>query len=184
MQVMYRCHIIARSMLIFELFAIFDPDQIKIDPFELFKTQGGFCFNAFCGPTGFATRTSKSYGIQFLTAHENYHVYSKKNRKVQEAWVSLQQGLMIAHFKNFKDGNKAFHFLEVWNKIAPEPQRSDLARALQLEQLFKYHATFLSFSDANELKFQYQDKWVSQTEHQHANRHYNNVSLYRNRFEI
>ena len=53
-QVMYRCYFLARSMLVFELVAIFAPEEISIDPFELFKTKGGLMFNAWCGPTGFA----------------------------------------------------------------------------------------------------------------------------------
>lgn len=51
-QVMYRCYLLSHSLLAFELAAIFAPEEIEIDPFELLKCQGGLSFNALCSPTG------------------------------------------------------------------------------------------------------------------------------------
>lgn len=105
-------------------------------------------------------------------------------RLVSQAWLKFQQGLMINQFKAQKSGNKVFSFIEVWNQIVPPQIRGDLERAEQLEQLFKYHATFLFFHNANELEFFYQKKWVYQDEENHSNRHYTNVVSHRNRFNI
>lgn len=52
---------LARSMLVFELVALLAPEDIIIDPFELLKTMGGFIFNAYCGPTGFAGARASYY---------------------------------------------------------------------------------------------------------------------------
>lgn len=52
LQVMFRCFILARTLIVFELVALLAPEEILIDPFELFKTRGGFIFNSYCGPNG------------------------------------------------------------------------------------------------------------------------------------
>ena len=54
MQVMYRCFMLARTIMYYELVSIFAPEEITIDVFELLKTQGAFMFNSYCGPNGYS----------------------------------------------------------------------------------------------------------------------------------
>ena len=54
MQVMYRCFMLARTLIIYELVAIFAPQEISVDIYELFKTRGCLLFNAYCGPNGYS----------------------------------------------------------------------------------------------------------------------------------
>ena len=54
MQVMYRCFLLARTVLYYELAVIFAPAEVTVDPFELIKTQGALMFNSYCGPNGYS----------------------------------------------------------------------------------------------------------------------------------
>ena len=42
--------------------------------------------------------------------------------------------------------------MSVWNDLVPEPAKSDLKRAEQVEWLLKYHKTFFTFSEACTLR--------------------------------
>ena len=53
-QIMYRCYLLIRTMLVFELGAMLAPKEVVVDPFELFKTQGALIFNIYCLPDGLA----------------------------------------------------------------------------------------------------------------------------------
>ena len=106
-----------------------------VDLFELLKVQGGLSFLAFCGPNGAICNHLQMYGFLYYSTYQlrGEQFQSPGIKRVAQAWVELQQGLMITYVKKFASGNKTFSFLEVWNKIVPEPHRSDLERALQLE---------------------------------------------------
>ena len=58
-------------------------------------------------------------------------------------------------------GNSTFSFREVWRELVPAEHKKNDKRAAQLEQLFKYHSTFMNFNRAGVLKFNYVDKWIS-----------------------
>ena len=45
---------LARTLIIYELVAIFAPQEISVDIYELFKTQGCLLFNSYCGPNGYS----------------------------------------------------------------------------------------------------------------------------------
>ena len=81
-------------------------------------------------------------------------------------------------------GNSSFSFLEVWKKLVPAEHRQDQERALELEQLFKFHSTFMNFETAGVLEIGNEKRWTSMSEEQHGTRHYTNVVNYRNRFKI
>ena len=147
-QVSYRSFMLARSLLIFELFALLDPDKIVIDPFEALKDRGNFLFQAFIGPTGHITNKQTMNAAVYATTSTNRYteVHSKA---VCDAWVQFQIGLRVFHFM----GKQKFSlvditFMDVWNRVVPEPARSDLERAKQLEWLFKYYRTFFNWPEA------------------------------------
>ena len=48
----YRCNLLSYHLLLWELFAIYAPEEIKIDVFELLKSRGGAIFFNFFIPTG------------------------------------------------------------------------------------------------------------------------------------
>ena len=72
MQIMYRCFLLARTLLIYELMSIFAPDEITIDLYELLKTRGGFLFNSFCGPNGYAGEDLQAYAGHFSSASKDW----------------------------------------------------------------------------------------------------------------
>ena len=87
---MYRCYFLARIMLVFELVAIFAPEEITIDPFELFKTKGGLIFNAWCGPTGFAGEALFRFTAQYISySWKLSQRQSPRMKLVAEAWVKF-----------------------------------------------------------------------------------------------
>ena len=65
LQVMFRCFILARTLIVFELVALLAPEEMLIDPFELFKTKGGFIFNSYCGPNGASMQKLARFGQIF-----------------------------------------------------------------------------------------------------------------------
>ena len=48
----YRCFMLVHHLLKFELWAIFKPEEMRLDIFELLKTRGNLCFNTFMDPRG------------------------------------------------------------------------------------------------------------------------------------
>ena len=94
------------------------------------------------------------------------------------------QSLLINVYKAMNGGNSTFSFLEMWQQLVPAVHRDNYKRALKLEQLFKYHSTFMNFNRAGVLEFNYKAKWISQSEEQHGTKHYTNVVSNRNRFKI
>ena len=77
-QSMYRCHMLSRCILIFELFALVDPEKIRVDPFELLKNRGGFIFQAFCGPTGFLADLDHTFVMSHIR---------KFTKKSKQRWL-------------------------------------------------------------------------------------------------
>ena len=59
-------------MLAFELVALLAPEELCIDPFELLKTMGGFLFNAYCGPTGFAGAKAAYFSALYFSLSKNF----------------------------------------------------------------------------------------------------------------
>ena len=72
MQVMYRCFMLARTLVIYELVAIFAPDEISVDIFELLKTRGAFLFNSYCGPNGYSGEDLQAYAGHFSSASRDW----------------------------------------------------------------------------------------------------------------
>lgn len=75
MQVMFRCFILARSLIVFELVALLAPEEMVIDPFELFKTQGGFIFNSYCGPNGSSIQSLSRFAGNFTSVSHHWMQY-------------------------------------------------------------------------------------------------------------
>ena len=127
MQVMYRCSMLAYSLIFFELFAILDPAKVSVDPFELLKTRGCFQFQAFCGPTGFLGELDFNFFHYYLREkkHGRTDIRTLQSVAVAEAWGKFQQGLLTSSHKSFRVKNSVFTFREVWNEIIPKPIRSD-----------------------------------------------------------
>ena len=75
-------------------------------------------------------------------------------------------------------------FWQVWQEIVPEEHKEDRERASQLEMLLKYHSTFLSFSYAGVIRFNYEDKWITLSKKDRPERQYTCVVSHRNRFKI
>ena len=94
------------------------------------------------------------------------------------------QSLLINVYKAKDGGNSTFSFWDVWQKLVPSEHKQDRERALQLEQLFKFHSTFMSFNKAGILEFNYEKLWISISKEQHSTRHYTNVISNRDRFKI
>ena len=87
-QVMYRCHILARCLLIFELFAIMAPDELRVDPFDLIRSRGCFLFNSYCGPDGFACEELPVFNLHYSTSCErNWPIKNENVKKVTEGWI-------------------------------------------------------------------------------------------------
>ena len=47
-----RCHLLSFALIWWELFALFTPDQIKVDLFDILCCRGGACFQTYCTPCG------------------------------------------------------------------------------------------------------------------------------------
>ena len=41
-----------QSLIAFELMALLEPREVRIDPYELLKSHGNLLFQSFCGPDG------------------------------------------------------------------------------------------------------------------------------------
>ena len=88
MQVMYRCFILARTLIVFELVALLAPEEMVIDPFELFKTKGGFIFNSYCGPNGASIQSLSRFAGNFTSGSHHWKQYQKPAiQKVSNAWL-------------------------------------------------------------------------------------------------
>jgi len=78
-------------------------------------------------------------------------------------------------YKAKEGGNNYISFWQRWQELVSIEHKNDRERALQLEQLFKFHSTFMSFNKAGVLEFNYEHLWISMSEEQHSTRHYTNV---------
>ena len=58
------------NLIIFEMFALFTPKKIKIDPFCLLKVRGGGMFHGFLRPDGKMTRDLVLMRKYFLGEHK------------------------------------------------------------------------------------------------------------------
>ena len=67
MQVMFRCFILARSLIVFELVALLAPEEMVIDPFELFKT--------YCGPNGSSIQSLSRFAGNFTSVSHHWMQY-------------------------------------------------------------------------------------------------------------
>ena len=63
----YRCFMLAYHLLLWELFAIHAPNQMKMDVFELLKSRGGAIFFNFFIPTGKLKQNKKKLWEQCIT---------------------------------------------------------------------------------------------------------------------
>lgn len=72
MRVMFRCFALARCLILYELAAIISPEEVTVDPLELFQTQGGFLFNAFCGPKGDAFFDLAAFAHRYTTSSNTF----------------------------------------------------------------------------------------------------------------
>ena len=45
-----RCHLMAFSLVWWELYALFTPEQIRVDFFDLLCSRGGAVFQTYCTP--------------------------------------------------------------------------------------------------------------------------------------
>ena len=115
---MYRCFILARTIITFELVSIFAPEELRVDPYSLLKS--GFLFGSFCGPNGLVFERLDLYN-KYMTSN----ALTYKDRKtegmarVTEAWVRFQQGMMRNCYKTFYTVDRKTSFEEVWQQIVP-----------------------------------------------------------------
>lgn len=90
MQVMFRCSILARTVLIFELVALLVPEIMVIDPLELFKTKGALIFNLYCGPNGVAYRSLEMFARRFTSVSQEWQPrQSQAIQKISNAWLQF-----------------------------------------------------------------------------------------------
>ena len=57
----YRCFMLATHLITWELFALFTPEDIAIDPFEFLKLRGGGFFQFVCSPKGLQVQTYRMF---------------------------------------------------------------------------------------------------------------------------
>lgn len=62
-----RCHLISHSLLWWELYMLFTPEQIKVDFFDLLCIRGGTCFHTYTMPTGVIMSDKKEVLRHFTT---------------------------------------------------------------------------------------------------------------------
>ena len=96
---------LARCMLIFELYAILVPDLLIIDPFEYLKTRGCLFFQTYCGPDGYATDAIASFSSHYTSSTKGQKVFVRTSRtkQVVRAWVEFQRSLLIYYYKTVGD---------------------------------------------------------------------------------
>jgi len=71
-----RCHLLAFTLVWWELYALFTPEQIKIDIFDLLCSRGGACFQTYCTPCGLLQTDRKEFRCNFMTKrHSNSQLY-------------------------------------------------------------------------------------------------------------
>lgn len=111
MQVMYRGHLLSRTLLMFELVALIAPQELKCDFFELLKTYGSFIFNCFCGPTGYAGEAAGKWRFLYISSYlEARSFQNEAIQSVQRAYVKFNQALLMNRYKSF-DGYSGANFL-------------------------------------------------------------------------
>ena len=78
------------NLIIFEMFALFTPKKIKIDPFCLLKVRGGGMFHGFLRPDGKMTRDLVLMRKYFLGEH----------KAVKKRWNQYKEYMCDPRIKN------------------------------------------------------------------------------------
>lgn len=78
--------------MLFELYACLCPEEVKIDPFELFKSQGSLLFNLFCIPDGRAFSHMKLVLKHLLLLDGDEYAFPRtvNEQIICEAWNKLK----------------------------------------------------------------------------------------------
>lgn len=147
--------------LLFELYALLEPEMITIDPFELFKSRGGLFLQAFCGPTGFLGSSRSQYAAHHLHRKRRggWSELMLQSTTVAQAWSRFIASLFWKTASSNIHRMELLPFSVVWESVMPEPHRSDMGRAREIEQLFKYYKTFRSFGEASPSFYAQEKDW-------------------------
>ena len=65
---------LSRCLLVYEMLAMFAPEEIKLDPFELMKTHGGLPFLIFLGCNGETSLHHRMFLKMFYTLVSYSHL--------------------------------------------------------------------------------------------------------------
>ena len=137
----FRCFMLVQHLLKFELWAIFIPEAMRVDIYELLKTHGNVTFSYFIDPSGEMKETR-------IKETSYKQVWREGERKLLYA---LRKFNLFYRFNPFSNPVKELHgvtdFHEVWRKFIPEPFASDRALSTRVGTLCKFkHLTFNVFN--------------------------------------
>lgn len=147
----YRICTLVMNMTWWELFSVFN-EPIKIDLTTLLNFTGFTVYRSYISPCG---QLARDYYEQEYD-HFAHGTRSKERKQMPPKYH--RNGLKLFDFikdyrYNFanhkryigaekRGGTLNFHldrnFFEIWNALVPEPNRSDIERAIKIRQLMRY----------------------------------------------
>lgn len=126
-------------LLNWELAAIFAPDEIKVDIFDLLCCRGGAILQNFITPDGKVMRKKRINGDfnagEFKSSFKDYY---KQSCRLESRFKDFYRMNKFECRKKTADLGKT-KFIEVWNSVVPEAYKDDLVRAERVGTLVKFN---------------------------------------------
>ena len=86
----------AFSLVWWELYALFAPDQIKIDIYDLLCSRGGALFQSYCTPCGLHVTERKEFRRKFMTERRGRNTKLFATEEISDAYKRFRQYFYVA----------------------------------------------------------------------------------------
>ena len=131
----------AFHLYFFEMTAIFAPDEIKVDIFDLLCSSGGAILRSFIYPCGI----SNYYKIRSKAKCPLYHIPTSM-KEISKLQSRFKEFFRFNRYdgRRHKDDHGKTEFFQIWQNLVPEAFKNDRIRAERIGTLIKF--SLLTFS--------------------------------------
>jgi len=132
----------AFSLVWWELCALFTPEEIKVDFFDLFCSRGGAIFQTYCTPQGLLQTDRKEFRNNFITKRQPSSILFC-SEAISHAFKKFR-AYYHTHPKDEGRVAKSDHsrhsmtFFDIWKSVVPAQFHADKERCQILGDLIKF----------------------------------------------
>jgi hypothetical protein len=145
----YRLFMLLTNMIWAELFNLISPDRVNLDFALLFNLRNFSVYASMLAPCG---RIAEGYSEMEDCHFSRKHFSDKTAPKFHDFRIKkfLKKVKLFFQTRNrYIDGKRNMEldrdFMQIWDEYIPEPHRSDIQRAHNLRQLFRYQSCVMFY---------------------------------------